>query len=310
MRQIILLIIVCINLQVNAQTITWDSVRPTTTDATIASDAYNTRHYMLKSSQDTMHSLVIFLPGTYRYPGNYKFMMEQLALLGHHVIGISYKYDPPVNAICSTTDDVTCHYRARMETIDGVDRHPSVSVDNANSILNRIKKLLQYLVTNKPGEGWDQYYSGGEVQWNKVIITGHSQGAALAGIMGHEFPVKRTVMFSVIDFLSSGAIPSWVDNTTNHENYYALIHAKDELIAFYRAQIGWEKLGMTEYGAMANIDCNSYPFNNTHLLYTNYVSSSFLSDKYHNGTSLDIYINTETAYKTSLTGAIKYLFRK
>lgn len=311
MKHLILLAIVgVLGLQVDAQTITWDSVRPAATDAAIPADAYNSRHYMLKSSQDTMHSLVIFIPGTYRYAGNYKFIMEKLALLGHHVIGISYKYDPAVNPICSTTNDITCHYRARMENIDGVDRHPSVAVNSANSILNRVEKLLAYLVTNKPGQGWDQYYSGGVIQWNKIIITGHSQGAALAGIMGHEFPAKRVVMFSVMDFLNSGAIPSWVDNTTNHENYYALIHSKDELIPFYRAQIGWDKLGMTEYGAMSNIDCNSSPFNNTHILYTNYVPVAVLGDNYHNGTSLDVYMDGENAYKASLTEAIKYLFRK
>jgi hypothetical protein len=310
MRLILVLTIVCLASTANAQTITWDSVKPSVTDPNIPTDGYDLRHYMLRSSQDTMHSLVIFIPGTYRYAANYKFVMEKIALLGHHVLGISYKYDPPVNAICSTTNDVTCHYRARMETIDGTDRHPSISVNTANSILNRIKKAIQFMITLHPGQGWEQYMSGGQLQWNKIIIAGHSQGAALAGVMGHEFPAKRIVMFSVIDFLNSGAIPSWVDNTVNHENYYAFIHPKDELIAFYRAEIGWEKLGMTEYGAMANIDCNTSPFGNTHILYSNYEPATTLGDKHHNGTTLDIYLDGETAYKASLTEAIKYLFRK
>lgn len=310
MSRITLFIIFCMGLQVSGQTITWDSVRPSVTDPNIPTDGYNLRHYMLRSNQDTMHSLVIFIPGTYRYPGNYKFVMEKIAALGHHVLGISYKYDPGVNPICSNTNDITCHYRARMETIDGVERHTSVSVNPANSILNRIKKSLQYMISSRPGQGWDQYYSGGEIQWNKVMIAGHSQGGAIAGVMGHEFPAKRLVMFSVIDFLNSGAIPNWIDNTINHENYYALIHPKDELIAFYRAQIGWEKLGMTEYGSMSDIDCTTYPFSNTHILYSNYVPSTSLGDKYHNGTALDIYMENELTYKASLTEAIKYLFRK
>ena len=117
-------------------------------------------------------------------------------------------------------------------------------------------------------------------------------------------------MFSMIDFLDSDAVPSWVDNTTNHESYYALTHTKDELVPFYRVQIGWDKLGMTEYGAMSNIDCNSFPYKNTHVLYTNYLPATTQADKFHNGTCLDIYINDETAYKSSLAEAIKYLFRK
>ncbi len=105
-------------------------------------------------------------------------------------------------------------------------------------------------------------------------------------------------------------LPSWVDNTTNHENYYAFIHTKDELVPFTAHKLGWDKLGMTEYGAMSNIDCNSSPYNNTHILYTNYVPATAQADKFHNGSCLDVYIDGEAAYKASLTEAIKYLFRR
>ena len=86
--------------------------------------------------------------------------------------------------------------------------------------------------------------------------------------------------------------------------------SKDEQVPFTAAQIGWEKLGMTEYGSMCNIDCNNYPFRNSHILYTTYTPATTLADKYHNGTTLDVYINDETAYKNSLKEAIKYLFKK
>ncbi|MEO8582806.1 MAG: hypothetical protein ABI415_03355 [Flavitalea sp.] len=304
------LFIFFIGLTVSGQTITLDSVAPRTTDPNIETGAFNLRHYMAKSDQDTMNTLVVLLPGTYRAPANYLFITEQLALMGYHVIGLMYKTDPAINPICRPTDDVTCHYRSRMETIDGTDRHPSVSVNVPNSILNRLEKVLQYQINAHPTAGWQQYYSGGQIQWNKIIVTGHSQGASLAGILGKEFPVKRIVMFSVIDFLDSGNIPNWVANVTNHENYYAFIHPKDEQVPFSNAQIGWENLGMTEYGSMVNIDCNSYPYNNSHILYTSYTPSVSMTDKYHNGTALDIYIKDETAYKSSLKEALKYLFKK
>jgi hypothetical protein len=308
MKLIAVISLVLLRITAVGQTITWDSVRPSTTDPNITT--FNLRHYLAKSDQDTMNTLVVFLPGTNRGPLNYLFITEELALMGYHVLGLMYKTDPAINPICRTTDDETCHWRARMETIDGTDRHPSVSVDVTNSILNRLVKALQYAIATHPSDGWDQFYSGGQLQWNKIIVSGHSQGASLSGILGKEFPVKRVVMWSVMDFLDSGKIPVWVDNTTGHEKYYAFIHPKDEQIPFTRAQIGWDKLGMTEYGSMTNIDCSVYPFNNSHILYTKYVPATALVDKYHNGSILDVYIKDETAYKNLLKGVIKYFFKK
>ncbi len=292
------------------QQVLWDSVRPRETDPNIEEGAYNLRHYVARTQQDTMQTLVVFLPGTFRGPNNYLYISEQLALMGYHVIGLMYKTDPAINPICRTTDDETCHWRARMETIDGTDRHPSVSVNVTNSILNRLQKVLQFMITKHPDWGLEQYYSSGQINWNKIIVSGHSQGASLSGILGKEFPVKRVVMWSVMDFLNSGKIPSWVNNTTGNEKYYAFIHPKDEAVPFSYAQVGWDKLGMTQYGSMCNTDCSTYPFNNSHILYTNYTPSVTYTDKYHNGTALDIYIKDETAYKLTLKEAIRYFFKK
>ena len=127
--------------------------------------------------------------------------------------------------------------------------------------------------------------------------------------MGKEYPVKKVVMWSVIDYLDNDAIPDWVNNTSNNEKFFAFIHVKDEQVPFMRAQIGWDKLGMTQFGSMVSSDCNPYPFSNTHILYTSYVPSTSLVDKYHNGTTLDIYIKDETAYKATLSEAIRYLYK-
>jgi hypothetical protein len=294
----------------NGQTIIWDSIQPRTTDNTMETGAANVRHYIAKRDDADKNTLIVFLPGTSRAPSGYLYMIEQMAMLGYHVIGLTYKTDPAINPICRPTEDVTCHWRARMETIDGVDRHPSVSVNFSNSILNRLQKALNFFNTRYPTGGWGQFNTGNQLQWNKIIVTGHSQGASLSGIMGEEFPVKRVVMWSVIDYLDNGAIPNWVDNATNSSKYYAFIHPKDEQVPFSKAQVGWDKLGMTQYGSMVSSDCNTYPFSNSHILYTTYVPASALVDKYHNGTTLDIYIQNETAYKATLDEAIRYFFRE
>lgn len=301
------ILVLFVSLYVKGQTVVMDSVRPMTTDVAITT--FNLRHYIATSNAPQKNQLVVFLPGTSRQPNNYLFMMEEIAKLGYHVIGLSYKYDPAINPICRPTEDVTCHWRARMETIDGTDRHTSVDVNPPHSILNRLTKALQHFATKYPSGGWSQFYSGSTLNWPLITVSGHSQGASLAGIMGKEFPVKKVVMWSVIDYLDNDAIPDWVDDTNGHEKFFAFIHVKDEQVPFMRAQIGWDKLGMTQHGSMVSSDCNTYPFSNTHILYTSYVPATSLVDKYHNGTTLDIYIKDETAYKATLTEAIRYLYK-
>ncbi len=61
------------------------------------------------------------------------------------------------------------------------------------------------MVVNNPGQGWGQYYSGGQIQWDKIIITGHSQGGALAAIMGKRISCKASGDVSMMDFLDSDA---------------------------------------------------------------------------------------------------------
>ena len=308
MRFIILLsVVLAVSSHASAQNVLVDSVLPRTTDNTI--NTYNLRHYIFKSDGAAKNTLVVFIPGTFREPHDYKYMMEQIALLGYHVIGLGYKYDPAINPVCRPTDDVTCHWRARMETVDGVNRHTSVSVDAPNSILNRLLKGIQYFANKYPSAGWSQFYSGSQLQWDKIIVTGHSQGAALAGIIGMEFPVKRVVMLSMMDFLNSGNIPNWVDNSSKHGIFYEFTHSKDELVPFTKVQLGCDKLGLTQHGSAVSIDCNTYPFNNTHILYTTYFPSTSQVDKFHNGTTIDSYIDDETNYKVSLKEAIRYLFK-
>ena len=115
MKLLFFVFLLLIYLPVNSQVVTWDSVRPSTTDNNIETGAYNLRHYMATSNAPSKNTLVVFLPGTNRAPSSYLYMMEQIALLGYHVIGLMYKTDPAIVPICRPTDDVTCHWRARMK---------------------------------------------------------------------------------------------------------------------------------------------------------------------------------------------------
>ncbi len=258
-------------------------VTPGQTDPAI--DSYNNPHYAYYASgRSPKNAVVVFLPGTGAEPKNYRAFVQKAADQGYHTIGLMYPNEPAINQLCASSGDITSHSRARLEIIDGVDRHPGIQVNAANSIINRFVKLIAYLHQAHPEEHWDQYVVNGQPAWEKIIIAGHSQGAGHAGVIGKHYPVKRVIMFSGMDFLNNGQIPDWVNNTTNSDRYYALHHVNDELVPYNGAKAGWITLGM---GAPS--DASTPPFT-THTFFTTAIPALPLPPHFHNMTAVDVYV--------------------
>ncbi len=195
-----------------------------------------------------------------------------------------YPNEPAVNQVCATSGDITAHSRFRLEIIDGIDRHPGVSVNPANSILQRLTAVLQYLHQTYPDENWGQYLKDGQPAWEKLLTAGHSRGAGHAGVMGKHYPLNRVILFSGMDFLSNGQIPDWVQNTTRSNIYYALHHEKDELLDIDIVKSGWISLGM---GAPTSAD---QPLaSGARALITQANPLLPLAGKFHNMTAVDVY---------------------
>ncbi|MEP7258447.1 MAG: hypothetical protein ABI687_08665, partial [Flavitalea sp.] len=253
------------------------------------------------------NTLFLFIPGTYRIPSESKGIERKAASLGYHVIGVSYPNTVAGNPLCSGTDDITCHRRARQETIDGIDRHPSVNVTPTNSIVNRVTKLLLYLQQTYPAQNWGQFLTGGAVNWSKVIVCGHSQGGALAGVIGKMYPIKKVIMLSMIDFLDNNKIPDWEALPENKEKYFALINPKDELVPYDKVVPGWASLGMSSYGSPVNIGTTASPYQSSHTLISTVDPTTTSVDKYHNSTAIDAYIPKDANGKYIYDQAWEYL---
>src|SRR3989442_1544386 len=58
--------------------------------------------------------------------------------------------------------------------VDGIDRSPIVDVNAANSIDNRLTKLLEYLAAQQPEEDWSRYLAHHKPKWSQIAISGHS----------------------------------------------------------------------------------------------------------------------------------------
>jgi hypothetical protein len=284
-------------------------IAPRTTDPAI-STALSNHFVSVQTGGILKNVLYVFLPGTYRNPTVSKATSEKAASLGYHAIGLMYDNRVAGNPLCSKTGDVTCHNRARREVIDGVDRHAGVSVNTTNSLINRLTKLLVYLHKTRPTQGWGQYLVNGSPNWTKIIVAGHSQGGAIAGVLGRYYPVKKVIMISMMDYLTSGQIPDWIAMTTNKEKYYHITHTLDELVPYVRVKIGWDKMGMVAYGGRVNVDWNVSPYSNTHTLITSRVPTTTLIDKYHNCTGVDTYIPKTSTGKYVYDKAWEYLITK
>ncbi|MEO8582385.1 MAG: hypothetical protein ABI415_01240 [Flavitalea sp.] len=283
-------------------------VTPSLTDPAI--NTFNQKHFAsVQEGGVRKNVLFVFLPGSYRIPVESKGILQKSVSLGFHAIGLMYPNTNPVNPLCGGTNDVTCHRRARNEVIDGIDRHPSINVNPANSILNRLTKLLVYLNKTYPTQGWSQYLVNGKPNWAKIMISGHSQGGALAGLIGKLYPVKKVIIFSMMDFLKSGRWPDWEDLPANKSKYFAISNTQDELVPYYIVKIGWSTahLGLLNYGTYRNCDWVPYPYNNAHALITQIIPKTTLVDKFHNSTAIDTYIPKDAKGKFIYDKAWEYL---
>lgn len=252
-------------------------VSPQATDPEISTNLNN--HYVSINRDVTPKGLLfVFLPGTGGIAALQLDINNTAADLGFHAINLTYPNDEAVNSLCGGLSvNLDCYANVRLETKDGTDRTPLVSVNRANSIENRLIKLLQFLQNRSPQDDWAQFLIGGNsLNWAKIVISGHSQGGGHAGIIGRYHPVARVVMFAAMDFNGLANSPAnWIahpettPNATPPERFWGFSHTRDDQVNFTLLTTRiWPAYGMPAFGAVVNIDNTLPPYSNTHSLTT------------------------------------------
>src|SRR4029077_11809017 len=163
-----------------AATLVLHVVAPRATDAAI--DQGLDDHYVwLDTPATPNHKLFVFLPGTGQNPSIFQLVQQEAARVGYHVIGLMYPTGGGLAKVCPTTPDPSaCYENARLEIIDGIYRVSFLNVNVANSIDNRLTKLLQYLARQYPDEEWDRFLLQDKPKWSQIAVSGHSQGGGNA----------------------------------------------------------------------------------------------------------------------------------
>lgn len=235
-------------------------IAPNATDPQIADDDV---HYVYPPpAASPAGRLFVFFPGTGGAPVNYTAIVATAAAQGYHALALAYVNDRSVNLqICPGSNDPNCPELVRLEILDGVDRTTLVDVDRANSIENRLIKLLQYLEVNYPGEGWSGFLDAtGQPRWESMAFAGHSQGAGHAAMIGKLRLVHRVALFS-------GTEPAlWTTQplATPVDRWYALVH---ELEDHYAPIVSsWSNLGIP--GTLTSVDAIAPPYGGSHRLQT------------------------------------------
>ncbi len=186
------------------------------------------------------NELVVFLPGTGYTPGDSEEYLKTAADLGFHTIGLAYVNSTSANRACRKERSRKCHGQFRREVVYGDDDVDSsrVKVSNADSIVERLRVALG-------SPGFEHFKtSGGEVDWSKVIITGHSQGAGHAAVLGIDQIVARVVMLAGPNDLSRSDLPSWVQRSTKTDpsTWYGLTAQLDN--SFGTQMNAWDGFGL------------------------------------------------------------------
>jgi hypothetical protein len=239
--------------------------------------------------------LFVFLPGTGGAPAGYTSILKTAANLGFHSVGLMYDNAITMHSICGDSPDPDGYKKARLAVIAG-GTNEFISVSAADSITNRLAKLIQYLTTAAPAQNWNQFLrADGSPNWSKILFAGHSQGAGDSDLIAKIYPVARVLMFDDADWwtpngVQPGELAHWIPEpgVTPPEFYFGMVHVNDGLVPYDQQLAAWAGFGMNGFGSAVIVENSAAPYDGSHMLTTALPPRSGTSSlDYHNASVVD-----------------------
>lgn len=256
------------------------AVKPSVTDSAITT--FDSDHTVfIDQAAPKRNELLLYLPGTNGKTTNTDGFCGTAAKLGFHVVNLMYPDSIPAT-VARNDPDPKAFLNFRLEIIEGGDRSKYIEVDRANSIENRLVKLLSHLSRERPTEGWGQFLRGASPNWEKIVVSGGSQGAGHACLIAIRHRVARAVLFGgPKDFSRALDRPAdwYTKPATPADRFYTFNHKQDKQGCDYEEQRSICKLlGITPE---ADVDATKRPFGGAHALFTDYPGGQLESVRAH-----------------------------
>jgi len=187
-----------------------------------------------KDTEATDANLLVFLTGTGGQPPDSLAFLHAAADAGYRVISLDYNDKPAVGEFCPPRPPVCAGNFRRMRIYgDGISLSPSFDNTAAESIVNRLVKLLAYLDKQDPQRMWAAYLANGAPNWGRIAVAGQSQGAGMAAYIAKTQTVARVILFSSPwDFVAHGngwTLAPWLrmPAKTPPERWFGGYHARE-----------------------------------------------------------------------------------
>lgn len=263
-------------------------VMPNQTDANYA---VQDSHLITRNQTARNNKLFLFFGGSFSSPKDYGLINRVAAGLGYDAISLSYPNDVGVNPLGTTADSLVFD-KFRQEICFGTPLSNFVAVDSFNAIYTRTIKLIQYLAATYPTQNWQQYLAtSNTLNWSKIAVSGHSQGAGHAAYLAKYYAVERCALFSgpndySVFYNKSGR---WLRQAgvTPPNKQFAFLHLQDEIVPFSQQYANVKGLGLLQTIDSVKTDNASPPYGNARCLYSNLPAA--ISGQYHGSTAVAIY---------------------